>query len=100
MTDGLVFQEETVWVGGEVKVKEKQSHWEGGSSHCYFPGQIPGLKNNLFFLSFLLDPLCSVAKKWRTRRRHSSRTFRRSLLSSSPPYHFRQSLTKHLLPTL
>ena len=53
MTDGIGFQEKAVWVGGEVKVKEKQSHWEGGSRHCYFPGQIPGRENNPFFLSCL-----------------------------------------------
>jgi hypothetical protein len=66
MTDGIGFQEKAVWVGGEVKVKEKQSHWEGGSRHCYFPGQIPGRENNPFFLSCLLDPLWSVSKEWRT----------------------------------
>lgn len=44
MTDSIVFQEKTVWVGGAVKVREKQSHWEGDSSHCYFTGQGPELK--------------------------------------------------------
>lgn len=44
MTDSIVFPEKTVWVGGAVKVREKQSHWQGDSSHCYFTGQVPELK--------------------------------------------------------